>query len=93
MANKTDDQEDAQNELLASLGRIYSFIKSREYTKSISNFSFDDYIYEAKNQIKSDEKGNRLTKSQRLDQLENEIKNTIQQAKQLKNDNKEGSQQ
>lgn len=90
--NKKDDQDDAQNELLASLGKIYSFIRSREYTKSVSNFSFDDYIDQAKNQIKSDEKGNRRTKSQKLDQLEEEISNTIERAKQLRDDNKEESQ-
>lgn len=84
---KVNEQEAAQNQLLASLGRIYSFVKSREYTKTIVNFSFDDYINQAKEQIKSSDKTTRPTKYRKLELLEDEINTTIEKTKQLKQNN------
>lgn len=88
-ANKDKDSKDsAQNELLASLSRIYAFVKSRATTKSFSGFSFDDYIQQAKDEIKSDtKKSTRPTKLERLSKLEDEISKTIRKARDLKEDN------
>ena len=76
--------DNSQNELLASLGRVYSFERSRETTKALSTFSFEDYLTMAKEQIKSSKKGSRSTKSQRLDQLEEEINKVVQRVSDLK---------
>ena len=88
--NKSKDtQDEAQNKLLAILGTIYSFVRSRELTKTLGSYSFDDYISEAKNQIKSDKKGSRSTKLSRLDQLESDLNTALGQVQQLPDDNKD----
>jgi len=77
-------KEDKESDLLVRLAKIYAFVKSRELTKTLSSFTFDDYIDLAKTEIKSDTETIRPTKLQQLDLLEEEINKAISQAKQLK---------
>lgn len=77
----TAEQSQAE-ELLVALAEIYTYVKSREFTKSISSFTFDDYINEAKEKIKSDTKKSRLTKLERLSKLEEKVQKVIGQARQ-----------
>ena len=88
---KTQAEQAAQNDLLAALGRIYSYVKSRETTKTFATFSFDDYIQMTKDQIKlegsQEKKNTRPTKLERLKSIEDEIDGVIKKAKDLKEDN------
>lgn len=77
-------KEDQESDLLVRLAKIYAFVKSRELTKTLSSFTFDDYIDLAKTEIKSETETLRPTKLQQLDRLEEEINKAISQAKQLK---------
>jgi len=79
--NKKTD-EDNKADLLVRLSKIYAFVKSRELTKTLSSFTFDDYIDQAKNEIKSETETARPTKLQQLDNLEDEINKAISQARQ-----------
>lgn len=90
-------EESLQDELLIGLADIYSYVKSRELTKAFSAYTFDDYINDAKNQIKSDNsttesKGGRPTKIDRLAKIEELVKNTIERAKKVRNEQKQANQ-
>lgn len=77
-------EEDQKADLLVRLSKIYAFVKSRELTKTLSSYTFDDYIDQAKDEIKSDTETTRPTKLQQLDDLEEEINKAISQARQTK---------
>lgn len=52
----TTEQEDTKedDQLRITVANTYTFVRSREINKTISNFAFDHYVDEAKRRIKED---------------------------------------
>lgn len=52
--NTTPEQRRASSQMRQILADTYTFVRSSELTKTISNFTFDHYIDEAKRALKED---------------------------------------
>jgi hypothetical protein len=72
---------DPETQLKIELQNIYTYIRSREYTKIFSNLSFDDYIQLAINEINDD--SIKISKLTNLTILQNNLDSIIQRAKNL----------
>ena len=81
MTDQQKKEQEKSDNILIALADIYAFVKASEITKSFASKTFEDYIEEAKNQIKSDAKGTRPTQMVRLDRLKEKVVKVIDQAK------------
>ena len=77
------------SQVLFDLATIHTFVASRETTKSIQSYTVEHYLEQAKNQIKSDTKGDRPTKLDRLDRIKNLVDSTIDKVKDFNDDLKD----
>jgi hypothetical protein len=91
-ATEIDSKE--TDEIRKTIGDVYTFVRSAEINKTISSFTFDHYIDEAKRRIKdsrvlraaSDPKkgtGTRLGQLESLEKLQQDFENVFEKAKQL----------
>lgn len=82
------EERRADAELRAVLANTYTFVRSAEINKTISGFTFDHYIDEAKRAIKEERIlrtasnpaegiGKRQAKLPALEKLENDFKNSL----------------
>ncbi len=81
-------------EVRSALANVYTFVRSREINKTISGFTFDHYIDEAKRGIKEDRilrsasspaegVGRRLSKLSALEKIELDFKKALVEAQEL----------
>ena len=90
----TVEERRQDNELRSALANAYTFVRSREINKTISSFTFDHYIDEAKRGIKEDRilrsasspaegVGRRLSKLSELEKIKLDFSNAMKKAKEL----------
>jgi len=85
-------------EVRSALANAYTFVRSREINKTISGFTFDHYIDEAKRSLKEDRilrsaaspaegVGRRLSKMSMLEKVERDFNNAMAKARELAKQN------
>lgn len=90
----TEEERKADSELRSILSDTYTFVRSAEINKTISSFTFDHYIDEAKRAIKEDRVlrsaadpvtgvGKRASKLSALEKLEQDFKKSIDKMRKL----------
>lgn len=92
MANEKTKAAAEDSQLRRILGDVYTFVRSSEVNKTISSFTFDHYIDEAKREIKEDRLlrsasnpndgvGKRPSKLASLQKLEEDFNGAYERAK------------
>jgi hypothetical protein len=89
MAGKSEIVSQLDQQILFDLATIHAYVVSRETTKSLQAYTFEQYLTEAKNQIKSDKEGLRPTKLDRLQRISDLLNNTIDKVKQFNKEQKD----
>lgn len=90
----TEAERKADAELRSIIADTYTFVRSAEINKTISSFTFDHYIDEAKRAIKEDRIlrsasdpvtgiGKRLSKLSALEKLEQDFKNSLSKLRKM----------
>lgn len=85
-------------EIRTALANAYTFVRSREINKTISGFTFDHYIDEAKRYLKEGQAlrsassptegiGRRLSKMSLLEKVERDFNNAMTKARELAKQN------
>jgi len=93
MAESASDKR-VNDEIRATLANAYTFVRSVEINKTISSFTFDHYIDEAKREIKEDRilrsasdpnngLGKRMGKLSALEKLERDFNNGLEKMRSL----------
>lgn len=82
MANKSNEiVSQLDRQILFDLATIHGYVISRETTKSLQAYTFEQYLQEAKNQIKTNEEVTRPTKLDRLQRISDLLNSTIDKVK------------
>lgn len=69
------------DEIKTQLQEVYTYIRSRDYSKVFGTLTFGDFIDRAKKEITID--GKRPSKQTKLNELETKINSVVERAKKL----------
>lgn len=84
MADKSKEiVSQLDQQILFDLATIHAYVVSRETTKSLQSYTFEQYLQQAKDQIKTDDETDRPTKLDRLQRISDLLNSTIDKVKQF----------